>query len=156
MPDESGNCEISLEISSIQAGKFTLKNLEVIYNDDVVVTTGGLIPCDRKWNDPATTWDDTESCRLCHMIILANSIINFLMKLVILITVLALVVGGLIYVKTSGDASLIVSAKQNVNKILYGFVLIFIVWVVVNLIMVLFGFVDPLGDGNWAVFSCDL
>ena len=156
VPDESGNCEISLEISSIQAGKFTLKNLEVIYNDDVVVTTGGLIPCDRKWNDPATTWDDTESCRLCHMIILANSIINFLMKLVILITVLALVVGGLIYVKTSGDASLIVSAKQNVNKILYGFVLIFIVWVVVNLIMVLFGFVDPLGDGNWAVFSCDL
>ncbi|MCK4592548.1 hypothetical protein KAT63_03890 [Candidatus Parcubacteria bacterium] len=156
VPDETGNCEISLEIFSIQAGNYTLKNLEVIYSDNVLVTTGGLIPCDRKWDDPATAWDDTKPCNLCHIIILANSIINFLMKLVVLITVLALVVGGLIYVKTSGDASLILSAKQNVNKILYGFVIIFIVWVIVNLIMVLFGFVDPLGDGNWAVFSCDL
>ena len=54
IPDEFGNCEIPLEIFSMQAGDYTLSNLEVIYGKQVPVTTGGLIPCGREWNDPDT------------------------------------------------------------------------------------------------------
>lgn len=157
VPDEFGNCEIPLEVPSYQGGNYTLKNLEIIYKIPVPVTTGGLVPCGREWDDLDTPlWDETDPCQLCHLIILSSRVINFLIQLSILISVLALIIAGLIYAKTSGDSSLIMLAKQNVNKILYGFVIVFIAWVIVSVAMTLFGFTDPLGDGSWAIFSCDL
>lgn len=117
---------------------------------------GGIVPCGRLANNPETSWNDTDSCGLCHLVILASEIINFLMEIVALISVLALIIGGLIYVKTAGDASLLLLAKQNINKIFYGFVVVFVAWVIVNIAMVLFGFIDPLGDGSWKIFSCNL
>ncbi len=155
-PDAIGDCEFDLEIYSKQAGNYTLDNLEIIYGKQIPVTTGGIMPCGRSWDDPATTWNDTSSCTLCHLIILASEIINFLMGLVALVALLALIIGGLIYVKTAGDAGLIMAAKQNVNKIFSGFVIIFIAWLIVNVVMVLFGFTDPLGDASWKIFSCNL
>ena len=119
-------------------------------------TTGGLVPCGRDFNDLATSWDDTADCQLCHLIILANNVIDFLTKIVAIVAVLALVIGGLIYMKSSGNTSLMLSAKQNFNKILYGFVVIFIAWVAVSVAMVLFGFTDPSEDGNWAIFTCNV
>ncbi|MCK5476000.1 MAG: hypothetical protein KAI71_05475 [Candidatus Pacebacteria bacterium] len=153
-PGATGDCEVPLEIFSMQAGGYTLKNLEVIYSSEVPVTAGGLVPCGRDWDDPDTAWNDTEPCGICHFVFLAYSIINLLVGLVAAVSILALIVAGLIYIKSSGDASLILAAKQNVNKILYGFVIVFIAWVVIYIIMVLFGLVDPLGDGRWNIFSC--
>ena len=65
----------------MQAGDYTLKTLEVIYGKQVPVTTGGLVPCGREWDDPATSWDDTASCEFCHGIMLLNQGMNFLMKI---------------------------------------------------------------------------
>ena len=155
-PDAKGDCEFELEIYSMQAGNYTLDNLEIVYGKQIPVTTGGLMPCGRDWDDPATTWTDSDPCTLCHLIILASEIINFLMGLVAVVALLALIIGGLLYVKTAGDAGLITVAKQNINKIFSGFVIIFIAWLIVNVIMVLFGFTDPLGDASWQVFSCNL
>ena len=118
--------------------------------------TGGLVPCGRDLNNPATPWNETADCQLCHFVILADNIVDFLMKMVTIIAVLALVIGGLIYIKSAGNTSLILSAKQNFNKILYGFTVVFIAWVAVNIAMVLFGFSDPLGNGSWAVFDCNV
>jgi len=118
--------------------------------------TGGIVPCGREFNDPATSWDDTADCQLCHFIILADNMIDLLMKIVAIIAILALVIGGLIYVKSSGNTSLILVAKQNFNKILYGFVIVFIAWVAVNAVMTLFSFSDPSGDGSWAIFTCNI
>jgi len=156
LPDAKGDCEFDLEIYSMQAGNYTLDNLEVVYGKQIPVTTGGLMPCGRVWDDPATSWIDSDPCTLCHFIILASEIINFLMGLVAVVALLALIIGGLLYVKTAGDAGLITMAKQNINKIFSGFVIIFIAWLIVNVIMVLFGFTDPLGDASWQVFSCNL
>lgn len=156
VPDEIGNCSIPLEVFSNQGGLYTLTNLEVKYGLPVPVTTGGLVPCGRNWDDPDTAWDERDSCQICHFIVLASRVINFMMGLVALLAVLVMIIAGLIYVKTSGDASLILSAKQNVNKILQGFIIIFVAWALVNLAMVLFGFTDPLGDGSWAIFDCTL
>jgi hypothetical protein len=89
-------------------------------------------------------------------VILASEIINFLMELVALIAILAIIVAGLIHIKAGGDTSLVLAAKQNINKILFGFAIVFIAWVMINVSMVLFGFNDPLGDGSWEKFSCDL
>ena len=117
---------------------------------------GGIVPCGRLKDNPATSWMELQPCNICHFVIFASEIINFLMGLVVLITILAIVVAGIIHVKAGGDSGLILAAKQNMNKILYGFVIVFSVWVIVNLGMVLFGFNDPLGDGRWEKLSCDL
>ena len=117
---------------------------------------GGIVPCDRLVDDTSTPWIELQPCKICHLVILAYEIINFLMKIVALITVLAMIIAGLIHVKSGGDASLILAAKQGMNKILLGFVIVFISWVIVNVAMILFGFNDPLGDGSWEKFSCDL
>jgi hypothetical protein len=157
VPDEFGKCEIPLEVFSYQAGNYTLKNLEIIYKIPIPITTGGLVPCGRDWDNPDTLlWDETDPCQLCHLIIFASVLINFLMGLIIPISILVLIIAGLIYIKTSGDVSLITAAKQNVDKILYGFTIVFVAWVIVNVIMILFGFNDPLGDGSWQIFSCNL
>ena len=117
---------------------------------------GGIVPCGRLKDNPATFWPELQPCNICHIVILASEIINFLMGLVSLITILAIVVAGIIHVKAGGDTSLILAAKQNMNKILYGFVVVFVAWAIVNVSMILFGFNDPLGDGRWEKFSCDL
>jgi len=118
--------------------------------------SGGIVPCGRLKDNPATSWPEPQPCGICHFVILASEIINFLMGLVVLVTILAIVVAGLIHVKAGGDSSLILAAKQNMNKILYGFVIVFAVWAIVNTSMILFGFNDPLGDGRWEKFDCDL
>ena len=117
---------------------------------------GGIVPCGRLADNPSTSWIESQPCEICHSVILASEIINFLMGLVSLITILAIVVAGIIYTKAGGDTSLILVAKQNMNKILYGFVVVFVAWAIVNVSMILFGFNDPLGDGRWEKLNCDL
>ena len=116
---------------------------------------GGLVPCSRLADNSLTPWIELQPCELCHIVILLQEIINFLMKLVSLVTVLAIIVAGLIHIKTSGDSSLILTAKRSLDKVLLGFVLVFIAWVIVNVTVNVLGFDDPLGDGSWAYLHCD-
>ena len=150
----SGFCEIPLEIFSMQAGDYTLTNLEVVYGKQVPVTTGGLVPCGREWNDPATSWNDTDPCTLCYLIPLADNIIKFLLKIVGMLAILFIVIGGIMYVSSAGNSSSVTMAKLAITKSVFGFTIVLIAWVIINVIMTLFGFSDPLGDGSWEIFSC--
>ncbi|MFA7170117.1 MAG: pilin [Candidatus Paceibacterota bacterium] len=117
---------------------------------------GGLIPCGRLVDNPTTTnIDETQECGICSLVYLSSNVVNFLMGIIVLITLLALVIGGFLYIKTSGDTGLILAAKQNFATILKGFIIIFMAWVIVNMLMIIFGFTDPFGDGNWAKFDCN-
>ncbi|MCK5591236.1 MAG: hypothetical protein KAI72_04700, partial [Candidatus Pacebacteria bacterium] len=101
--DASGNCAVPLEIFSMQAGDYTLKNLEVVYGKLIPKTTGGLLPCGRAWDDPATAWDDTNSCDFCYIVMLLNQIMNFLIKIAGIIAVLAIIITGFLFVTSTGD-----------------------------------------------------
>jgi hypothetical protein len=117
---------------------------------------GGLVPCGRLADDPKTPGvDESKSCGVCSLVVLLSNIINFLMEIVALVTLLALIVGGIIYVTTAGNVSLIAEAKQRFGRIIQGFIIIFISWVIINLIMVLFGFNTFMGSGSWAKFTCN-
>ncbi|MCK4918862.1 MAG: hypothetical protein KAS01_00580 [Candidatus Pacebacteria bacterium] len=151
--DVAGNCEIPLEIFSVQAGKYTLKNLEVIYGKQIPVTTGGLIPCGRDWDDPATTWDDTESCEVCHGVLLMNQGMNFLIQLAGVVAVLSLIVVGFLYITSVGDPERKNLAKTSFKWVIIGFIIIFLSWLIVDFILVAWGYLDPLG-GKWNVI-CD-
>ena len=149
-PDAMGNCEIPLKIFSMQAGDYTLKNLEVIYGKETPQTYGGLVPCGRNWNDPATGWDDTLPCDFCFLLLMINNIMNFLIMLAAGIAVLALIITGLLFITSSGDVERKSQAKTALKYVLIGFIIIFIAWIIIDFFLIAFGYLDPLG-GEWNV-----
>lgn len=154
-PDESGNCEIPLEIFSMQAGDYTLKNLEVIYGKQTPVTTGGIIPCGRDWDDPSTPLlNETDSCNLCHGIMLINGGMNFLINIAGILGVLALTVVGFLFITSGGNPEKKNNAKAMFKWAIVGFLVIFLSWLIVDFVLSAWGYLDPLG-GKWNVV-CDL
>lgn len=118
--------------------------------------TGGLVPCGRLSDDPNTTWNEQEDCKICHAILVVNNITDYLIKIAAIIAILMIVIGGILYIFSAGDTSKVTTAKTAIAKSLFGFLVVFIAWVAVNVGMILFGFEDPLGDGSWHKFDCEL
>lgn len=118
--------------------------------------TGGLVPCGRIADNSDTIWNEAESCNLCHVIPLANNIIDYLVGMVGLITMLFIAIGGLMSVTSLGGSSGLTTAKMAISKSVLGFVFVLVAWVMVNLFMVVFGFIDPMGDGSWRKISCNI
>lgn len=151
--DAYGNCEIPLNIFSVNAGDYTLKNLEVIYGKQIPVTTGGLVPCGREWDDPNTSWDDTDSCEFCHGIMLLNQGMNFLMKIAGVVAVLALIITGFLFITSAGNPERKNNAKTTFKWVIVGFLILFLSWLLVDFFLSAWGYLDPLG-GEWNVV-CD-
>ncbi len=152
-PSAIGSCAIPLEIFSMQAGNYTLKNLEVVYGKQTPVTTGGLVPCGRDWDDPATAWNDTAPCEVCHGILLMNQGMNFLIQLAGVVSVLALIVVGFLYITSAGDPERKNLAKSSLKWVIIGFIIIFLAWLMVDFLLSAWGYLDPMG-GKWSVI-CD-
>ncbi|MCK5475035.1 MAG: hypothetical protein KAI71_00450 [Candidatus Pacebacteria bacterium] len=152
-PDASGDCEVPLEIFSMQIGDYTLKNLEIIYGKQTPVTTGGIIPCGRAWDDPATAWDDRQSCDFCYIMMLLNQITNFLIKIAGIIAVLAIIVTGFLFITSAGNSERKNNAKTTLKWVILGFLIIFLSWLLIDFLLSAWGYLDPLG-GKWDVV-CD-
>lgn len=152
--DPSGFCEIPLEIFSMQVGDYTLKNLEVVYGKRTPITTGGLVPCGRDWDDPNTPgWDERDPCSFCFLIMLLNQIANFLLQIASVIAILAFVITGFLFITSSGDPERRNLAKTSFKWIIVGFLIIFLSWLFIDFILSAWGYLDPLG-GEWEVV-CD-
>ena len=149
--DAFGDCEVPLEIFSAMAGDYTLQNLEVIYGEEVPITVGGLVPCGREWNDPDTGWDDTADCTLCHLVLMIQLIIEFLVKLAAVAAAFFLSVAGYYYIFASGNPEKVALAKKTFSRALMGFLIILIAWIIVDSILAAFGYIDPLENDEWHV-----
>lgn len=83
-----------------------------------------------------------------NIIAYALSIMGILCILMLTLTVLASNTG-------MADAGQITTLKLGLNKAIQAFVLVLVAWLIVNLVMTIFGFIDPLGDGSWKKFDCN-
>jgi len=155
IPNAAGNCEIPLKIFSITAGDYTLSNLEVIYGKKVPVTIGGLVPCGRNWDDSRTPWNEKAPCNFCFLLMMINNIMNFLLMLAAGIAVLALIITGLLFVTSSGDSERKSQSKTALKYSIWGFIVIFISWIIVDFLLIGWGYLDPLG-GEWNIADCDV
>ena len=155
--DCDGTCEMDVSSDPFNCGKCgnvcASKNC---VNGSCAPVIGGLVPCGRLFDNPDTVWSEQEDCKLCHTIVLADSFIDYLVGIAAFVAILAIVVGGMFYISSAGNASKVTIAKIAITKSLYGFVIVFVAWVAINTAMVLFGFEDPLGDGSWHKFDCEL
>ena len=115
--------------------------------------SAGLIPCGKNYNDPATSRDECADCTLCHLILMGQLIIEFLVRMAAIFALLAIIGGGLVYIFSIGSASTIEKAKGIIKYALLGFVVVFIAWAVIGTILTSMGYIDPLG-GDWHMMDC--
>jgi len=125
-------------------------------NGACLAPTGGLVPCGRIADNPDTIWNEAESCNLCHVIPLAKNLIDYLLSIVGLIALLSITIGGLLSATSWGGSGGLTAAKMAISKSVTGFVFVLAAWVIVNILMTVFGFIDPMGDGSWKMIDCNI
>ena len=109
--------------------------------------SGGLVPCNRSYDDTSTAWDETLSCNISHIFLMVRLVFDFLLirLLPALLILLLLYTGGffLFFKIVFFDRSRIdvIQKMKGVWKAAgIGFLIIFLSWTVINLFLL---FVDP-------------
>ena len=109
------------------------------------VSAAGLVPCGGK-GEPA--------CQLCHFFVLFKNAVDFLLKYVVpALAVLMLAIGGFMYVFAfanpsegmSGSPGMVSQAKRLIVSVVFGPIIIFAAWLIVNLFFQLIGVQDRTG-----------
>ena len=104
---------------------------------------GGLVPCGRAGDNPATAEiDESKSCTICAMFYMLKSIINFIMELAIGVGVFVLILSGLLYSYSAGDQGKIQTAKSVLTSTLIGIAIIFAAWLIIAVVLQGMGYAD--------------
>ena len=120
--------------------------------------TEGLVPC------------GTEGCpcQLCHLFVLFKNVIDFLLKYIVpSLAVLMLAIGGFMYVFAylspsealagggKGGPALLSQAKRLIISVIFGLVVIFAAWILVNFFFQMIGVETWTGlKENWWQVNC--
>ena len=118
--------------------------------------SAGLIPCGKSVNDPDTAWNECSECNLCFMILMGRTIIEFFIKLTAVAAILAIIIGGLLYVFAAGSAEVISKAKLAIKYSIFGFITVFVSWAIVDSALIVLGYADPMESDGWYNVTCDL
>jgi hypothetical protein len=143
IPEESwcGNpmCDVPIYIASYYtSGRFTISDLRIEWEDPPSNLRGGFVPCGRLCDDPDTPIFEDCPCRLCHFLILGDKIVKFaLFRIAVPIAVLMVVIGGAMFLSAGGSPEKISSAKNLIKNVVFGMVIIFAAWIIVNTIFML-------------------
>ncbi len=112
---------------------------------------GGLIPCGRLGDNPATnTIDESQPCSFCHLALIINNILNYLFELASILALLAIIVTGFLYILSGGNPQRRNAAKEYFMNIIKGYFIIFLAWLIVDFILSAWGFLNPI-KGEWNV-----
>ena len=87
------------------------------------------------------------------MVLMGQLIIEFLLKISAVAALLAIAFGGILYIFAAGSPGTIDKAKTIIKYTLIGFLIVFISWAIIDTILVMFGYIDPIG-GDWYSINC--
>ena len=109
----------------------------------------GLVPCGGEGQD---------SCKLCHLFVLLDNIIDFvLFTIVPVLAIFMIVIGGFLFLTSSGDPQNIQRGRDILRTTVLGLVLIFVAWLIVNLLFTLIGVADWTGlQEGWFSIECSV
>jgi len=135
---------------------------EGIAGIDFLTFRRAIVPCGRKCNDPNTTYDETCSCTLCHLLILAKNIFDLLLAWLIIVALIMLTSAGVLYILSSGNASVKEMAKTIVSRTLWGFGIFLLSWLIIRSVLI-FGAYNrsrssefTIGNSEvWYEFTCE-
>jgi len=113
--------------------------------------TGGLVPCGRYSDNPETSWDERQPCTLCHLFLMLKLILEFLLKLALIIVILFIIISGLLFIFSLGSPEMLTRAKSALTRAIAGFAIIFLAWLVIDTAMNVMGW----NKGKWYEVACD-
>jgi hypothetical protein len=103
----------------------------------------GLVPCGRKFDNPATPWVETDHCEIRHIFIMFYLILNFFLWTIIplILVILVAITGVMFYFSISTETPDPISKAKTIWKAAgIGFGVIFLAWNIVCFILTLFGY----------------
>ncbi|NLC30771.1 MAG: transglycosylase SLT domain-containing protein [Candidatus Moranbacteria bacterium] len=119
--------------------------------------TGGLVPC-------AGDSIFENRCTLCDLMVGMKGIIDWGMKILVVVALVAIVAGGIMYIISAGNSGMMESAKTVIKQALWGVVIVLGAWVIVNTILWMITSRLFAGDGttngsfmdigSWYDFDC--
>lgn len=120
----------------------------------VIPPTGGLVPCARLVDNPATgDIDESKPCNICALFYMLKNITNFILDLAISAGVFILILCGLFYAFSSGNPGKIEKAKNIMGKTIGGIALVFIAWLIIAIILQALGYANI---SIWNQVNCTL
>ena len=116
----------------------------------------GLVPCGG---------DGEPRCQLCHLFVLFKNVVDFLLtKIIPPLAVLMLAIGGFMYVFAylspsealaggKGGPALLSQAKKLIVSVIFGLLILFAAWIIVNTFFQLIGMAEWTGlkEGWWKI-----
>lgn len=93
----------------------------------------GLVNCGLNADDPATVnIDETLPCTACHLILLGDTIIDWMMRVMTIIAIAFIFAMGVLYIVSAGNDKMISQAKAGIKAALIGFAVILSAWLIVS------------------------
>lgn len=95
-------------------------------------------------------------CHLCDIILTMHTIVDYLLKIGIGVALLAISIGGVMYIISSGESALMETAKKTIKTAILGFILLFTANLIIGTTIRYIGTNENLGINvtGWNEFEC--
>ncbi len=96
-------------------------------------------------------------CQFCHFFVMFRGILDFILKLVIVIGVLMLTIGGFMFLFAGGSPKTLDLAKRILTSTVIGLAIIFGAWLIINTIFMAIGVANWTGlREGWFSIECQI
>lgn len=121
-----------------------------------VQTQAGVIPCGLRQDDPDQPGDQTKQCQLCHLFVLLDNIVDFvLFKIVLPLATLLLVIGGILFIFSAENPENVTKGRAILTSVVIGLIIIFAAWLIINSFVMLIGVSEWTGlREGWFQIKC--
>lgn len=100
----------------------------------------GVVPCGLANDDLEQPGDQTVPCQFCHFFVLFKNIVDFILfKIVPVLAILMIVIGGVIFFAAVGNPAKVSQAKSLFSSIAIGLVILYGAWLLINLFFLIIG-----------------
>jgi len=114
----------------------------------------GLVPCGKSEKGPNETEGVTKPCQLCHLFVMLDGIIDFvLIDILPWIVILMILIAGVMFYFAGGNPNLLLQAKKLITSVVIGLIIILCAYLIIGTILTILGVqhwttLDQWADGN--------
>lgn len=122
----------------------------------LLINAAGLVPCGRSIDDQSTpNIDESRPCETCDLLVLAQNVLKFALKMAFLIIIGFIVYGGFRWIFSLGKEENLKAGQQIITNAIIGLVIILTAWIIVNTV---FWTIKEMGGddytGTWFYIEC--
>ncbi len=100
----------------------------------------GLVPCGKSEKGPGESDEVTNPCEFCHLFVMLDGIIDFvLFNILPPVVVLMMVIAGIMFFFAGGNPTLLLQAKKLITSVVIGVVIIFSAYLIIGTVLTVVG-----------------